>query len=450
MICCDQCQVWQHIDCMGIDRTKIPDEYSCEQCMPRKVYRARARLIQKKKRTEILRNTNEDENAKTQEPPTRRLKPNSKNLKTKFSQDQENRKAQLSSRNRAKAALSNKKKAINTLTNSALRTKKKSKRSEDSGLLSVDGETEESPWTVPYDQADSNQYSADIQESLKAYRTKANHQLASVLSELDEPRCQLRLLNNGRRGLEVNADTPPNQALIEFKGKVMLHQQFQQKNNYYKRPQPFTLFYGKWDGLDICVDATSLGTEARFVQRSCSPNAEVRHIIENGQVHLVIFSTKEISGGSEVTIPFDYEYKRCEYCVECACSKVQCPVKKSSRKYKKNVTLESGSNGHVQTPQSSRKAVTTENKQSLDSKLKVQIPAPINGVHETKNKKECVAKSVCNTLTSPSPEKSVEESRRLSREDRKIKAYMEAFEKMAKREEDGRRRYRESVRRKSR
>jgi len=116
-------RVWQHIDCMGIDRTKIPDEYSCEQCMPRKVYRARARLIQKKKRTEILRNTNEDENAKTQEPPTRRLKPNSKNLKTKFSQDQENRKAQLSSRNRAKAALSNKKKAINTLTNSALRTK---------------------------------------------------------------------------------------------------------------------------------------------------------------------------------------------------------------------------------------------------------------------------------------------------------------------------------------
>lgn len=73
-----------------------------------------------------------------------------------------------------------------------------------------------------------------------------------------------------------------------------------------------------------------------------------------------------------------------EYCVECACSKVQCPVKKSSRKYKKNVALESGSNGHVQTPQSSRKAVTTENKQSLDSKLKVQIPAPINGVHETK------------------------------------------------------------------
>lgn len=41
------------------------------------------------------------------------------------------------------------------------------------------------------------------------------------------------------------------------------------------RPQPFVLFYDQWDGLEICVDASSFGNEARFVQRSCVPNAEV-------------------------------------------------------------------------------------------------------------------------------------------------------------------------------
>lgn len=42
------------------------------------------------------------------------------------------------------------------------------------------------------------------------------------------------------------------------------------------RPHPFVLFYENWDNLKICVDATSFGNEARFVRRSCVPNAEVR------------------------------------------------------------------------------------------------------------------------------------------------------------------------------
>ena len=27
--------VWQHVDCMGISRTQIPDIYYCEECDPR-------------------------------------------------------------------------------------------------------------------------------------------------------------------------------------------------------------------------------------------------------------------------------------------------------------------------------------------------------------------------------------------------------------------------------
>ena len=36
MICCDNCSVWQHNDCMGIteDADKLPDQYFCELCKP--------------------------------------------------------------------------------------------------------------------------------------------------------------------------------------------------------------------------------------------------------------------------------------------------------------------------------------------------------------------------------------------------------------------------------
>lgn len=35
LLFCFLLSVWQHIDCMGIDRQHIPDIYLCERCQPR-------------------------------------------------------------------------------------------------------------------------------------------------------------------------------------------------------------------------------------------------------------------------------------------------------------------------------------------------------------------------------------------------------------------------------
>lgn len=48
------CSVWQHIDCMAVDRANIPDSYFCELCEPRPLDRQRARQIQLRKREFIL------------------------------------------------------------------------------------------------------------------------------------------------------------------------------------------------------------------------------------------------------------------------------------------------------------------------------------------------------------------------------------------------------------
>jgi len=70
---------------MGIDRENIPEDYLCEQCLPRKVSRVRARMIQKPKRFEILRNSAcEDENMNTKRSQTKTIKSN-KQIKAKLS-----------------------------------------------------------------------------------------------------------------------------------------------------------------------------------------------------------------------------------------------------------------------------------------------------------------------------------------------------------------------------
>lgn len=66
MICCDKCSAWQHVDCMGIDRQNIPEEYKCEVCQPRPVDKHRARNLQLMKRKEqqnmILLNAQQQQN----------------------------------------------------------------------------------------------------------------------------------------------------------------------------------------------------------------------------------------------------------------------------------------------------------------------------------------------------------------------------------------------------
>lgn len=47
----------------------------------------------------------------------------------------------------------------------------------------------------------------------------------------------------------------------------------------FSRLHPFVLFYSKFEDLDLCVDASAYGGDARFIRRSCSPNAEVGTIV---------------------------------------------------------------------------------------------------------------------------------------------------------------------------
>ncbi|XP_035486114.2 histone-lysine N-methyltransferase SETD5 isoform X5 [Scophthalmus maximus] len=219
-------------------------------------------------------------------------------------------------------------------------------------------------WTDQYEEALANQYSADVQTLMQLHRAASTTasktesgtttppsttQIHTSVDAMDtinrtELACnntvlgsqmQLQLgrvtrVQRHRKILRAAKNLEPDTLIIEYRGKVMLKQQFEVNGHFFKKPYPFVLFYSKFNDVEICVDARTFGNDARFIRRSCTPNAEVRHMIAEGMIHLCIYAVSQITKDTEVTIGFDYEFNSCNYKVDCACHKGNhnCPVQK--------------------------------------------------------------------------------------------------------------------------
>ncbi|KAL0977853.1 hypothetical protein UPYG_G00162180 [Umbra pygmaea] len=220
-------------------------------------------------------------------------------------------------------------------------------------------------WTDQYEEASANQYSADVQtllqlrraaaidmvgETAKVAATTSSAKAGASTDSVDtinrtELACnntvlasqmQLHLgpvtrVQKHRKILRAVRDLEPDTLVIEYRGKVMLKQQFEVNGHFFKKPYPFVLFYSNFNEVEICVDARTFGNDARFIRRSCTPNAEVRHMIFEGMIHLCIYTITKVTKDTEVTIGFDYEFNSCNYKVDCAChhaNQQNCPVQK--------------------------------------------------------------------------------------------------------------------------
>ncbi|XP_076972779.1 histone-lysine N-methyltransferase SETD5 isoform X9 [Tamandua tetradactyla] len=315
-------------------------------------------------------------------------------------------------------------------------------------------------WTDQYEEAFSNQYSADVQNALEQHLHSSKEFLGkpAVIDTINKTelacnntvigsQMQLQLgrvtrVQKHRKILRAARDLALDTLIIEYRGKVMLRQQFEVNGHFFKKPYPFVLFYSKFNGVEMCVDARTFGNDARFIRRSCTPNAEVRHMIADGMIHLCIYAVSAITKDAEVTIAFDYEYTNCNYKVDCACHKGNrnCPIQKRNPNAAEPPLPPPPSLPTIGAETRRRKARRKE----LEMERQNEAPEENNDQQSEEIPDKVTASSDHEEIDNPEekPEEEKEEGVddqensahiRRTREDRKVEAIMHAFENLEKR-----------------
>ncbi|XP_019283811.1 histone-lysine N-methyltransferase SETD5 isoform X2 [Panthera pardus] len=315
-------------------------------------------------------------------------------------------------------------------------------------------------WTDQYEEAFTNQYSADVQNALEQHLHSSKEFVGkpAILDTINKTelacnntvigsQMQLQLgrvtrVQKHRKILRAARDLALDTLIIEYRGKVMLRQQFEVNGHFFKKPYPFVLFYSKFNGVEMCVDARTFGNDARFIRRSCTPNAEVRHMIADGMIHLCIYAVSAITKDAEVTIAFDYEYSNCNYKVDCACHKGNrnCPIQKRNPNAAEPPLPPPPSLPTIGAETRRRKARRKE----LEMEQQNEAPEEDNN-QQSEQVPEKVTVSSDHEETDNPEEKAEEEKEevtddqenpahsRRTREDRKVEAIMHAFENLEKR-----------------
>ena len=71
-------------------------------------------------------------------------------------------------------------------------------------------------------------------------------------------------------------------------------------------PLPFVFFHSK---LPLCIDTRKEGSEARYVRRSCKPNAVLDTYLSGGtEYHFWLVSDRHIAAKDQITLPWDFRF----------------------------------------------------------------------------------------------------------------------------------------------
>ncbi|CAJ2514234.1 Uu.00g023530.m01.CDS01 [Anthostomella pinea] len=106
----------------------------------------------------------------------------------------------------------------------------------------------------------------------------------------------------------IDKDTP----LIELNGQIGIQKNYcEDPNNHWQdvsSPLPFVFFHPV---LPIYIDTRKEGSLARYVRRSCKPNAELATFLSDGsEYHFWLVSDRRIAPHEQITIPWTFRLQK--------------------------------------------------------------------------------------------------------------------------------------------
>merc|ERR1711935_656022 len=159
-------------------------------------------------------------------------------------------------------------------------------------------------WIDNYEEAVTNHYSPELRARLSSGRLNGlgGDLRSSAIGGVT--RCNVSLKGNGVKILTAGNNLTSGAPVIECKGRIMLAAQYRASNKGQKGDviPPYVFFYQLSDTLEICLDGKTYGNDGRFCRRSATYNAELKHVIDKGSLHLFIVATKGIDKNQEILL----------------------------------------------------------------------------------------------------------------------------------------------------
>lgn len=314
MIECDRCKVWQHVRCV-VRTKKVPDDYLCEECDPSKhIDRHKARILQQQwmrevqaRETSIRKEQLKEVLADSDSSDGEHI--NNNNFVSKSRRKSETQRSGRHRRESTKEPIP--RRPLKRKEKKLTKRKVKSVKSQ-----SDDEKREVNPqqlpqlrqWIENYEEAVTNHYSPELRARISSIRINGAHSELTGQVDPSVHKCKVHTMNSGVKCLISTLHLNPGTPVIELRGKYMLSTQHRTAHSgalttRQQRPGPFLFFYRlQKDNTEVCVDTRTYGNIARFVRRSCQPNAELRHCIEKGVLHLYIVTVVTVEKNLELTI----------------------------------------------------------------------------------------------------------------------------------------------------
>lgn len=104
-------------------------------------------------------------------------------------------------------------------------------------------------------------------------------------------------------GLKLATDVGEDEIICEYRGEVLTMEQSFQRMAKYKASDGF---YFAALGNDLVLDASKMGSEARFANHSCDPNSYLQRWTVAGEWRLVLTANEPLKSGTEVTYSYNF------------------------------------------------------------------------------------------------------------------------------------------------